>query len=78
MIHFLIAYDRVAGDVLSRQPFTDAHLAAEAYKDLELKHADDANMEIVLIGSDSIETVMQTHSNYFGDAMSLDDLLVVN
>ena len=31
--------------------------------DLEVEHRRDDNVEIVLIGSDSIETVMQTHSN---------------
>ena len=33
-------------------------------------------MEIVLIGSDSIETVRQTHSNYFEES-SIDNLLAV-
>ncbi len=75
LIHFLIAYNRALGVVVSREQFTDAHEASKAYKDLELVHNGDPNMEIVLIGSDSIETVQRTHSNYFDDAMSFDDLL---
>lgn len=65
--HFLIVYDRLHGVVLSRSQFEDADEAAGAYAALELRHRNDDNLEIVLIGSDSIETVMQTHSNYFGD-----------
>lgn len=65
--HFLIVYDRLHGVVLNRQEFTDGARAASAYAELENLHRDDDNLEIVLIGSDSIETVMLTHSNYFGD-----------
>ena len=72
----LRAYDRSLGAVVSEASFVDAHEAAEAYKALELEHQRDSNMEIVLIGSDSIETVMRTHSNYFGES-SIDDLLAV-
>ena len=75
LIHFLIAYDRALGVVVSRLQFDDAHEASEAYKRVEFEHSGDSNMEIVLIGSDSIETVKRTHRNYFDDAMSFDDLL---
>jgi hypothetical protein len=34
---------------------------------LEREHRGDDKLEIVLIGSDSIETVRRTHSNYFGN-----------
>lgn len=78
LIHFLLAYDRSAGRLLSQVRFDDAHEAAEAYKQLEVEHQRDENVEIVLIGSDSIETVMQTHSNYFGEPRSIEDLLAIN
>lgn len=76
LIHFLLAYNRAQGVLVSEAAFGDAHEAAEAYKQLELEHRADSNMEIVLIGSDSIETVRQTHSNYFAES-SIDDLLAV-
>jgi hypothetical protein len=76
LIHFLIAYNRAEGVLVSEAMYRDAHEAAEAYTALELEHKHDSNMEIVLIGSDSIETVRQTHSNYFSES-SLDDLLAV-
>lgn len=79
LIHFLLAYDRSAGRLISEVvPFNNAHEAAEAYKDLEVEHRLDDNVEIVLIGSDSIDTVMRTHSNYFGAARSIEDLLALN
>jgi hypothetical protein len=77
LIHFLLAYDRAAGHLISQVPFTDAHEATEAYKQLEVEHRLDENVEIVLIGSDSIETVMKTHSNYFGEQRSIEDLLTI-
>ena len=33
----------------------------------EREHGDEPNIEIVLVGSDSIETVHRTHGNYFGE-----------
>lgn len=39
--------------------------ALEAYAAKEVEHRDDRSVEIVLIGSDSIETVRLTHANYF-------------
>ena len=32
---------------------------------MERKHARDAAMDVVLVGSDSLETVKVTHRNYF-------------
>lgn len=75
--HFLIVYDRLSGEVLSQRQFEDANEAAAAYAALEREHRHDDNLEIVLIGSDSLETVMQTHSNYFGD-IALEEFLKVS
>jgi hypothetical protein len=63
--HFLLLYDRAAGKVQIRGVFTDAAEAAAAYEQLEREHKNDQNLEIVLVGSDSIETVKLTHGNYF-------------
>lgn len=66
LIHFLLVYDldrqSLVGD--PRQ-FSDPAEAASAYADLEQKHRRDANLEIVLIGADSLETIKSTHGNYF-------------
>ncbi|MDQ1364907.1 MAG: hypothetical protein QOE07_1966 [Acidimicrobiaceae bacterium] len=43
------------------------HVAAtDAYKAAEAEYRDDPNIEIVLIGADSLSTVERTHGHYFG------------
>ena len=66
LIHFLLVYDRVRG-VLAMEPaeYEDASTAAEAYEQAEWEYRLNSDIEIVLIGADSIETVRQTHRNYF-------------
>lgn len=39
--------------------------ALHAYEQMEEGHRNERNMEIVLVGADSIETVMLTHGNYW-------------
>ena len=65
LIHFLLVYDRTQQKLVVQRPFSDSGKAVSAYEQMEEKHRDDSNMEIVLIGADSIETVMLTHGNYF-------------
>lgn len=70
--HFLLVFDHDAGRLVELLEFDhDAKgaLAAYAAKELEIQR-DGAlqkrgRIEIVLIGSDSIETLRQTHANYF-------------
>lgn len=65
LVHFLLAYDRSLGRLVFEQPYANPAAALRAYEELEEKHRDDQNMEIVLVGADSIETVMLTHGNYW-------------
>ena len=39
--------------------------AVKAYEELESEHRYDDHVEIVLVGADSLDTVMLTHGNYF-------------
>ncbi len=43
----------------------DAEAALMAYSEREMQHKDDPLTEVVLMGSDSLESVKATHSNYF-------------
>ena len=63
--HFLVVYEISAGkgDVVPFERDYDAALAA--YNEAEEKHRDDPDIEVVLLGSDSIETLKRTHSSYF-------------
>lgn len=74
--HFLLVFDHEQGHLVSEQDFgSDAAAALQAYSDLERKHQDDRMIEIVLIGSDSIETVRLTHANYFDGTVAVSKYL---
>lgn len=70
--YFLIVYDRHRGQLLEEPPreFDDQEVALSAYDKAEQAYRTDRNIEIVLVGADSLETVRQTHSNYFGGDFS--------
>jgi hypothetical protein len=65
-IHFLLVYDLARQKLVEQREFHDPAVAAAAYAELEAAHRDDRDYEIVLVGADSIETIMQTHGHYFG------------
>jgi hypothetical protein len=65
--HFLLTYDRAAGQLIETLDFnTDSDAAVAAYAAKELEYQNQKSIEVVLLGSDSIETVKITHPNYFG------------
>jgi hypothetical protein len=70
--YFLIVYDRRHGQLVEDPPreFDDQDVALDAYADTERQYGGDRNVEVVVVGADSLETVRQTHSNYFGSDLS--------
>jgi hypothetical protein len=65
VLHFLLTYDIRAAKA-DLVPFgTDYEAALDAYDRTEAEHREDPNTEVVLLGSDSVETIERTHSNYF-------------
>ncbi len=70
--HFLLIFDHKKGALLRPpQEFEDAQEAIAAYSRTEREYEGREDMEIVLIGSDSLATVKRTHANYFaGDVAS--------
>jgi len=63
--NFLVVYD-IANGLAHIEPFELDHDAAlAAYTDAESRFRDDANVEVVLLGSDSRETLERTHASYF-------------
>lgn len=63
--HFLVIYDIRAAKA-ELVPFeTDYAAALAAYEEAEKVHRLDPDVEIVLLGSDSAETLERTHSSYF-------------
>lgn len=64
--HFILVFDRRAGHLLNQHDFgVEAKAAVGKYEELEEQYRDCPHMDIVLVGSDSIETVKVTHANYF-------------
>jgi hypothetical protein len=63
--HFLVIYD-IAHATADVVPFgTDYDVALQSYADAEEQYRQDENVEVVLLGSDSIDTLERTHSSYF-------------
>jgi hypothetical protein len=63
--HFLILYDILLGEATVTPFDKDYESAVSAYERLEQEHREDPNVEVVLLGSDSIDTLRRTHSSYF-------------
>lgn len=63
--HFLVIYD-IAHSRADVEAFgTDYAAALAAYEAAEQEHRDRDDVDIVLLGADSLETIKKTHSSYF-------------
>jgi hypothetical protein len=69
--HYLLLYDTKHQKLLDALDFgTDAEAAAQAYADKERACRDRDDIEIVLLGADSLDTLRGTHPHYFdGDGV---------
>lgn len=64
--HFLLVFDHSKNELILEKDFgTDIDSATDEYARQEQAYRDSNVIDIVLIGSDSIETVKVTHSTYF-------------
>ena len=68
MTHFLLVYDTKAGQLL-REPVefedSDESRAAEEYGKTEEEFEDRADIQVVLLSADSLDTLRVTHANFF-------------
>jgi len=70
--HFLLVFDHESGELIETVEFgTDGEEAIAAYSAKEKELQDRKFVEIVLIGSDSLETVKLTHANYFDGSVAV-------
>ena len=68
LIHFLIVFDTESGAMREDvRAFIDDDEAVKAYRESENRYEEDRRIEVVLIGSDSLDTVKVTHANYWAD-----------
>lgn len=65
MVHFLLVFDHSRGELIREQAYRDGREAARAYEGAEKGLRDNKDLEIVLVGADSIETIRATHGQYF-------------
>ena len=65
LIHFLLVYNLDLQKLVYEGQFTDAEKAATEYARLEAQHRGNPDLEIVLVGADSLETIKTTHGHYF-------------
>lgn len=64
--HFLLVFDHRTNQLVEQESFgTDSFAATKKYGEMEKQYKDCHAIDIVLVGSDSIETVKVTHANYF-------------
>ncbi len=75
--HYLVTRDVTRGETTVIEFGTDYDAAQHAYQAAEQRAGDRADVDVVLLSADSLETVKRTHSSYFDDSKSLDDLLPV-
>lgn len=73
--HFLIVYDIPTGKAKVHDFGVDYDAAQAAYADIEGEMRDRDDLDIVLVGADSLETVKRTHSSYFQTEETFESLL---
>jgi hypothetical protein len=74
--HFLIVFDHATGELEDLVEFGgNGNAAVEAYSAKETEFQDRESVEIVLIGSDSLDTVKLTHGNYFDGRVAVSKYL---
>ena len=69
----MLVFDHASAQLVEVIEFeNDAEKAMAEYARLEREHMDKADqVEIVLIGSDSLDTVKVTHANYFDGTVAV-------
>ena len=65
LVHFLLVYNGPARTLERNQRFEDVDAALTAYALAEDEFRGRTDVEVVLLGSDSIATLKRTHGHYF-------------
>jgi hypothetical protein len=63
--HYLLVYDRREGRIVRRRRFDDPNVALTARFTAEREFRDAPDMEIVVLGAESLAALRQTHARYF-------------
>jgi hypothetical protein len=74
--HFLVVFDVRRAHAEVEEFDSDYDAAIQAYDERESQFRDHPDIEVVLLSSDSIESVYRTHGSYFeGSDRHLDDIV---
>jgi hypothetical protein len=65
MLHFLLTYSLTEGRLVDLKQFEDGKAAGRAYVEAEERNRRDDDVEVVLVGADSLEALKTTHAHYF-------------
>lgn len=67
MKRFVIVFDRPRGDILELLEFSESErdAALKELFDREALYETRSDVEVVMLGSDSLDTVKRTHARYF-------------
>lgn len=72
--HFLVTRDVAQNTTTVVEFGTDYDAAQRAYQEAEQKARGRPDLDVVLLGADSLDTIRRTHSSYF-EPNPLDELL---
>jgi hypothetical protein len=73
--HFLVTRDIARRETTVEEFGTDYDAAQAAYQEAERAARGRSDLDVVLLGADSLDTLKRTHSSYF-DSGRLDELLL--
>lgn len=68
--HFLVTYDPESDQTKVEDFGIDYDRALAAYAQAERAAGFETKLDVVLLSADSLETIKQTHSSYFGGGVS--------
>ncbi len=71
MFYFLLVFDRPKGEILLSEPYRSSADALRARFKQERKYRTNPDIEVVVLGADSMESLRRTHSRYFRNVTDL-------
>jgi intracellular sulfur oxidation DsrE/DsrF family protein len=71
MRHYLLIYDRSAGKIIRHKEYSQVDDALEARFNVEREYMGQPEIEVVVLGGESWESLSSTHARYFKDVQEL-------
>ena len=71
MRHYLLIYDRSVGKIIRHQEYSRVDDALKARFNAEREYVGQPEIEVVVLGGESWESLSSTHARYFKDVQEL-------